>query len=549
MKTKILSIALAACMTVASMPAVASASTADITLGGVDITYSGEPVYAVTDDVTGAVTIGGDEEDYNIKFEGDTLTLRDATIKSYVSDSTDPEENACNYGIEIKEGSPVTMVLEGKNSVSSADVTAPEDYDGKSYGIFLNDDLTVRGNGELYVKAGDVDATVQGGFGYSTGIQCEGGGLTINGGEIVAESGEAMYSVGMNFIASTYLSIDSGDVTAIAETNKEEAGMCVGVNMFGDMDLGDADLAAMARSENAQSIGYRQYSEDDFTISQGTVTVQAEGNNENNIGLGLWGDPGWDVQVIVKGGKLEVKSNAHSIALSSNSGDVATAKLVISPQAGRYIEAVTGDYAGGDIHDLTGSPFYSSQEIQLSELGNYFYSWTTTVFEITEPLVLDKSEFIYNKKAKTPKIASGLGGCVEGTDYDLEYKNNVKVGVGTVIVKGKGKLEGVVLEQDFFIYPYRGVINKLTSTKNSITVTSRDQSAGGITGYQFAWRKTNSGDDWNTKMIKSNRHKLTIKDLKKNTRYTIKVRRIKNIDGERYYGNWSELKKIRTKAR
>lgn len=489
MKTKILSIALAACMTVASMPAVASASTADITLGGVDITYSGEPVYAVTDDVTGAVTIGGDEEDYNIKFEGDTLTLRDATIKSYVSDSTDPEENACNYGIEIKEGSPVTMVLEGKNSVSSADVTAPEDYDGKSYGIFLNDDLTVRGNGELYVKAGDVDATVQGGFGYSTGIQCEGGGLTINGGEIVAESGEAMYSVGMNFIASTYLSIDSGDVTAIAETNKEEAGMCVGVNMFGDMDLGDADLAAMARSENAQSIGYRQYSEDDFTISQGTVTVQAEGNNENNIGLGLWGDPGWDVQVIVKGGKLEVKSNAHSIALSSNSGDVATAKLVISPQAGRYIEAVTGDYAGGDIHDLTGSPFYSSQEIQLSELGNYFYSWTTTVFEITEPLVLDKSEFIYNKKAKTPKIASGLGGCVEGTDYDLEYKNNVKVGVGTVIVKGKGKLEGVVLEQDFFIYPYRGVINKLTSTKNSITVTSRDQSAGGITGYQFAWRR------------------------------------------------------------
>lgn len=61
--------------------------------------------------------------------------------------------------------------------------------------------------------------------------------------------------------------------------------------------------------------------------------------------------------------------------------------------------------------------------------------------------------------------------------------------------------------------------------------------------------KTNSGDDWNTKMIKSNRHKLTIKDLKKNTRYTIKVRGIKNIDGERYYGNWSELKKIRTKAR
>lgn len=549
MKIKILSIALVICMIVVSVPAVVWGSTGDITLGGADIRYSGEPVYAVTDNVTGAVAIGGDEENYNIKFEGDMLTLRDATIKSQVNNDIDPEKRANSYGIEIKEDSPVTLVLEGENKVSSANVTAPGGYDGNSFGILAYDDLTIRGDGELYVKAGDVDVTDKDNSGYSMAIRCEKGDLNVESGDVVAESGEATYSVGMNFGIFSGLNLKNGNVTAIAESNKEDAQMCIGVNMFGKLDLGNADLAAIARSKKAESVGFRHYSEDDFTISEGAVTVQAEGNNEKNTGLGLWGDPDWDVQVVIKGGKLEAKSNAYSIALSSESSYVASAKVVISPQTGQYIEAVTGDYAGGDIHDLTGSPFYSSQEIQLSELGNYFYSWTTTVFEITEPLVLDKSEFIYNKKAKTPKIASGLGGCVEGTDYDLEYKNNVKVGVGTVIVKGKGKLEGVVLEQDFFIYPYRGVINKLTSTKNSITVTSRDQSAGGITGYQFAWRKTNSGDDWNTKMIKSNRHKLTIKDLKKNTRYTIKVRGIKNIDGERYYGNWSELKKIRTKAR
>lgn len=549
MKIKILSIALVICMIVVSVPAVVWGSTGDITLGGADIRYSGEPVYAVTDNVTGAVAIGGDEENYNIKFEGDMLTLRDATIKSQVNNDIDPEKRANSYGIEIKEDSPVTLVLEGENKVSSANVTAPGGYDGNSFGILAYDDLTIRGDGELYVKAGDVDVTDKDNSGYSMAIRCEKGDLNVESGDVVAESGEATYSVGMNFGIFSGLNLKNGNVTAIAESNKEDAQMCIGVNMFGKLDLGNADLAAIARSKKAESVGFRHYSEDDFTISEGAVTVQAEGNNEKNTGLGLWGDPDWDVQVVIKGGKLEAKSNAYSIALSSESSYVASAKVVISPQTGQYIEALTGDYAGGDVHDLTGSPFYSSQEIQLSELGNYFYSWTTTVFEITEPLVLDKSEFIYNKKAKTPKIASGLGGCVEGTDYDLEYKNNVKVGVGTVIVKGKGKLEGVVLEQDFFIYPYRGVINKLTSTKNSITVTSRDQSAGGITGYQFAWRKTNSGDDWNTKMIKSNRHKLTIKDLKKNTRYTIKVRGIKNIDGERYYGNWSELKKIRTKAR
>ena len=41
----------------------------------------GNPVYAKTD-ASGAVTEGS-AEDYNIKWDGETLTLRNATIKSY----------------------------------------------------------------------------------------------------------------------------------------------------------------------------------------------------------------------------------------------------------------------------------------------------------------------------------------------------------------------------------------------------------------------------------------------------------------------------------
>ena len=170
-----------------------------------------------------------------------------------------------------------------------------------------------------------------------------------------------------------------------------------------------------------------------------------------------------------------------------------------------------------------------------------------TAFEATEPdIELSKDEFYYNKKAKTPDVVSGLEAFTEGTDYEITYVDNIKAGIGSVVIEGKGDLEGFSVSKDILIRPYKGVINKVTTKRNSMVVTSRDQSAGGITGYQFAWRVTNSGDDWKTKMTSTKNYKTTIKKLKANTRYTVKVRGIVKVDGVRYYGDWSKLKKVRT---
>lgn len=53
---------------------------------------------------------------------------------------------------------------------------------------------------------------------------------------------------------------------------------------------------------------------------------------------------------------------------------------------------------------------------------------------------LDKTEYKYDGKAKTPKIT--IDGLKEGVDYTYSYTNNVKAGKAKVCIKGKGLFTG-----------------------------------------------------------------------------------------------------------
>src|SRR5699024_3725151 len=82
----------------------------------------------------GNVTVGGSEDSYNVKWNGETLTLNNATIKGN-----------SGKGIVYRDGD-LTISLEGTNKIG-------EENDGNSAasGIRVDGSLIVTGSGTLYV--------------------------------------------------------------------------------------------------------------------------------------------------------------------------------------------------------------------------------------------------------------------------------------------------------------------------------------------------------------------------------------------------------------
>lgn len=82
---------------------------------------------------------------------------------------------------------------------------------------------------------------------------------------------------------------------------------------------------------------------------------------------------------------------------------------------------------------------------------------------------LSSTAMSYTGKALTPSVK--VAGLVEGTDYDVTYSNNTKVGKATVTVVGKGNYTGKVVK-DFYIQLPKPVIKVSTSAKSGKPVVS-----------------------------------------------------------------------------
>ena len=156
----------------------------NITIGGVGFYSDGSTIaYGRTTNDGTVIAEGATESDYNIKWDGSTLTLKNATINNKNSDGKNGEG--------IASGQMTTLVSEGQNTV-----TATTGRWGISYNHFNG--LTISGNGSLSVIGGD----------YGIGSIYDKSPLTINSGTVIAEGGECG-------IDSHGLIISGGNVTAI----------------------------------------------------------------------------------------------------------------------------------------------------------------------------------------------------------------------------------------------------------------------------------------------------------------------------------------------
>ena len=258
-KRRLLSIltCLALCLTLLPTAALAAAVGETIHVGGVELTTTAETptVYART--VEGAVTTdGANESSYNIKWDGETLTLNNADI------TQGSHENAAIYFCDNS-----SLVLTGTNTVTGPAVT-----DGNSYGIYA------AGSGE------DITLTISGD-----------GSLTATGGTVI---GASQWSSG---IEGDRIIINSGTVTAVGGRSDEYS---YGVQAFYQVTINNGTVSAQGNAQAYISWGIFAMV-DDVTISGGEVTAEGGDGAIDCNGDPVIIDPAKGQQIAVTAGTDE----------------------------------------------------------------------------------------------------------------------------------------------------------------------------------------------------------------------------------------------------
>lgn len=155
-----------------------------------------------------------------------------------------------------------------------------------------------------------------------------------------------------------------------------------------------------------------------------------------------------------------------------------------------------------------------------------------------------------------------------GTDYEVEYINNLGIGKATAVVKGIGDCAFVPEKRvDFNIVKYKNKDGKVVYVTQIIEKPER-ASVKSLKNTKnkackVKWKKIKNADGYelciarNKKFTKDKKVKTikkagkttyTFKKLKKNKRYFVRVRAyVTGKDGKKYFGKWSVVKKVKIK--
>lgn len=153
---------------------------------------------------------------------------------------------------------------------------------------------------------------------------------------------------------------------------------------------------------------------------------------------------------------------------------------------------------------------------------------------------LEKTAYTYNGKLKQPKVS--IKGLKENADYTVDYINNLKPGLATVMVSAAGNRTLGEANIDFVIKPSK--VKKLrveTRKQTTLTLTwNKTYGADGYKVYQYV------GNRWKrVGMVKSN--SLTIKKLQPAQVYKFKVKAYVKTNDGKIYSEYSDILTTATK--
>lgn len=190
---------------------------------------------------------------------------------------------------------------------------------------------------------------------------------------------------------------------------------------------------------------------------------------------------------------------------------------------------------------------FGDGNVSLTNAGVCFeYSYFSSLADCK--LALSKYIFNYTGKAITPAVTVKYNGKTLklGTHYAVEYKNNVKPGIATVIIKGKAEAGYTGSKSiTFKILPGKVSGLKTTVKNNSITLTwNKVVGAKGYVVYGY-----NPSTKAYSKISTVSSNSATLKNLKYSTKYSYAVRAYVSAGGNTLYGSYSSVVSTKTSAR
>ena len=170
-------------------------------------------------------------------------------------------------------------------------------------------------------------------------------------------------------------------------------------------------------------------------------------------------------------------------------------------------------------------------------------------YNFTKASVSSISDKVYAGKAIKPSVTVKYSGKTlkNGTDYTVSYKNNTNTGKATVTITGKGSYSGKKTVT-FKIKPKTASISKATTPKaGQLKVEWKKDSQA--SGYQifYATDSKFTKNKGTATITKNSTLSKTVSSLKKGTRYYVKVRSYKTIDGKKVYGAYSKALSVTVK--
>ena len=175
----------------------------------------------------------------------------------------------------------------------------------------------------------------------------------------------------------------------------------------------------------------------------------------------------------------------------------------------------------------------------------------TLSVEKYESLCLDKTEYTYDGKQKTPRLVLADGDYYGHFTPEAQYYTVVKdpgrtdIGEYAYTVTFKEPYSGTEV-YTFRINPVTPKLTKVTTKGTSATVTWKNTNKQN-TGYEVMYSTSSSfkkGTSTKTKTVKgASKTSLKLTGLKANKTYYVNVRAYKTVDQETFYSDWSSNEK------
>ncbi len=130
----------------------------------------------------------------------------------------------------------------------------------------------------------------------------------------------------------------------------------------------------------------------------------------------------------------------------------------------------------------------------------------------------------------------------EGIDYNIIFKDNINVGTARIIVRGIGNYSGE-LKKAYRVIPKKTTINNINSRTGgfSITWTKQDVQSD---GYVIEYSDNNQFTGTKKSLVGVSSTAKSFSGLTKGKTYYVRMRVYKDIDGVRYFSQYSNTKYV-----